>query len=193
LAGEGLTDVDANRGVVVHEPTLEELEEVYKLRQLLEAFAIESTVRNITEDELVEGDRLLERMETTNDNAEWALLNAAYHGLLSEASRMPILRSLLVRLRNLSTVYIVSLIERDEHRLAQANAEHRALLEACRARDAARARQIEADHLDHTRQIVGRYLRSQGATSAESDLGERQMASSTDFRPTDIAQSADQG
>ena len=150
LAGEGLLDLDPHRGVVVHRPDIEELDEVYRIRKLLEPVAIAATVKGITEAQLKTADDLLNQMDDADDVTEWAILNAAFHGLLADASRMPILRSHLVKLRNLSTLYIASQIHRHPDRVVQANAEHRAILEACKARDVRRAQEIEVAHLEHT-------------------------------------------
>jgi DNA-binding GntR family transcriptional regulator len=107
-------------------------------------------VKGITEAQLKTADDLLNQMDDADDVTEWAILNAAFHGLLAEASRMPILRSHLVKLRNLSTLYIASQIHRHPDRVVQANAEHRAILEACKARDVRRAQEVEVAHLEHT-------------------------------------------
>jgi DNA-binding GntR family transcriptional regulator len=155
LAGEGLLDLDPHRGVVVHQPSVEELQEIYRIRSVLEPVAITGTIENITSDDLTAAEQLLEQMERQTDIAEWALLNATFHSILTEASGMPILTSILEKLRNLSTMYVAAFVDRHPDRLRQANEEHRALLEACKARDVPRAQELEVAHLQHTL-IIGR-------------------------------------
>jgi DNA-binding GntR family transcriptional regulator len=155
LAGEGLLDLDPHRGVVVHRSEMSELKELYQVRMLLEPVAIGATVEHITPEQLDSAEKLLERMEREPDFAEWAILNQAFHSLLAEASGLHISTSILVKLRNLSSLYIASSLHRFPERIATGNAEHRALLEACRVGDAAQAQEIELMHLRHTLDIGG--------------------------------------
>lgn len=147
LVGEGLIDLDPHRGVVVHEANHAEFEEVYQLRTILEPVAIDATVANITDAELAEAERLADRMQSERDVAEWVILNSAFHLLFAEASGLPILTAILQRLQNLSTLYVATALQPHPDRIADANEEHRAILEACRARDAQRMKEIELQHL----------------------------------------------
>jgi DNA-binding GntR family transcriptional regulator len=157
LAGEGLLHVDPHRGVVVHQPRVDLLQEVYGIRLLLEPVAIAATVENITPGQLSAAKHILEEMDRESDPAEWAILNASYHSLLAEASRMPILTPLLEKLRNISTVYVASLLHLHPDVVRKAQAEHWALLEACKARDLAKAQELEIAHLQHVL-VIGETL-----------------------------------
>jgi DNA-binding GntR family transcriptional regulator len=150
LAGEGLVDLDPHRGVVVHQPTVDELQEVYRIRLVIEPLAIAATVENITSDRLQKASHILSEMDSESDVAEWAIMNALFHADLAKATGLPILASLLEKLRNLSTLYVASAMSRHPDIVAKAQAEHRALLEACKRRDIEAAKQIEIDHLKHT-------------------------------------------
>lgn len=170
LAGEGLLDLDPHRGVVVHQPSVIEFQEVYRIRGLLEPVAIAATVENITSAQIASAERVLERMEIEADVAEWTILNAAFHSLLAEATGMPILTSILENLRNMSALYIASVIHLRPDAVVTANAEHRAMLEACKAGDVNKALTIEVDHLQHTlaigeEQLTGRGVGKAAATS----------------------------
>lgn len=153
LVSEGLLDGDPHKGVVVHEISLAELEEIYDLRLHLEPLAIEATVKNITAGELEEAKRLADAMEAEDRPAVWTELNARFHALLAEAGRRPRLAAMLSNLRNLSAMYIVRSIRAMPDRLQAGNAEHRRLLEACGSRDVAAAQDIEREHLRHTLEI----------------------------------------
>jgi len=153
LAGEGLLDLDPHRGVVVHPCRAAELEELYQVRMLLEPLAIAATVERITSDELDTGAQLIGRMEGESDLAEWVVLNQRFHSMLANASQLQIATAILQRLRNLSALYVASSLHLHPDRIASADVEHRALLEACRNRDVARAQEIELTHLQHTLEI----------------------------------------
>jgi DNA-binding GntR family transcriptional regulator len=169
LAVEGLLDLDAHRGVVVHECRAEELDEIYRIRMLLEPVAIAATIDRVTDAELDEAERVVGMMEKEADVAEWAQLNARFHSLLTEASRLPILSSIVTKLRNLSTLYVAQSLLPHPDRLAAANREHRDIFEASRDRDVARAQEAELAHLRHTLEIGAEHL----ATSSDRTVGSK--------------------
>ena len=171
LASEGLLDLDPHRGVVVHECDSAELEELYQVRMLLEPVAIEATVENVTPDELDAIERIVDRMDQEADVAEWAILNVSLHSMLAEASRLQIVTSILQKLRNLSALYVATSLHRLPDRVATGNREHRALLEACRDRDVARAKEIELTHLRHTLEIGAEGLSARNANVATAARG----------------------
>jgi DNA-binding GntR family transcriptional regulator len=160
LASEGLIDADPHRGVVVHEGNAQELQEVYRARMLLEPSVIEATVEQITSAELAEAGEILDRMEEEPDVAEWVILNAMFHSLLADASRLPIMTGILRQLRNLSSLYVAASLLPHAERAISANQEHRAILDACRERDVDRMKAIELVHLGHSLELVGEQLAS---------------------------------
>lgn len=166
LAGEGLLHLDPHRGVIVHEPTAQELEEVYQLRMLLEEASITKTVEHITEEELEEAERFLGRMEAEEDPTAWAALNRDFHALLAGASRSPILTSILSNLRNRSAIYVVISLQEAPERTRDGNREHRELVEACRDRDPERAVAIVHDHLESTLELGESYLARRSEATA---------------------------
>jgi DNA-binding GntR family transcriptional regulator len=155
LAGEGMLDLDPHRGVVVHQCRAEELHEIYTLRMLLEPVAIAATIKSITAEELNAAERLLTRMEREKDVAEWTILNAEFHSVLAEASRQPILMSILRKLRNISALYVAQSLRRQHDRLEAGNTEHRAILDACKERNVAVAQEAELVHMRHSLEIGG--------------------------------------
>lgn len=150
LVAEGLLDGDAHRGVTVHQTTLDELDHIYEIRLALEPLAIKATAAEITEDELVAGIALVDQMDAEKNPARWIELNGAFHRLLADAARRPLLSSTVHKLRNLSSLYIAQSLQEDEDRRHIANGEHRALIEALRSADVDTAVEIERAHLEHT-------------------------------------------
>jgi DNA-binding GntR family transcriptional regulator len=165
LIAEGLLDADAHRGAVVHSPTSEELDEIYSMRMLLEPLSIVRTVRMITEADIDDADRLLTRMEQEGDMVLWVNMNREFHALLGKAAQSPILQSVLTNLRDRSAPYVAMWIQ-EANRIPVGNREHRALLDACRARDEALAVETVKLHLEPT-----------------TRLGEAQLAGREQARP----------
>jgi DNA-binding GntR family transcriptional regulator len=158
LAGEGLLDLDPHRGVMVHTSSVAELEEIYQIRSLLEPVAIAATVANLTAAQISIAEDYVERMEAEPDIAEWAMLNVAFHAVLAEAAGLPILSSILTKLRNVSALYVASMIHHHPENIGPANEEHRALLKACRDGDVEAAKATEVAHLRHTLALVEKQM-----------------------------------
>lgn len=150
LASEGLLHLDPHRGVIVHETSEQELNEIYEIRRLLEPESIAKTVANITEREVAVARELIARMESESDPGTWTVLNNRFHGILAEAARSPLLASVVQNLRNRSSQYVASSMRQLGERMADANLEHVALLDACVEGDVEAAVAITLQHLEAT-------------------------------------------
>jgi DNA-binding GntR family transcriptional regulator len=178
LAGEGLVDLDAHRGVIVHRGQLHEFEEIYRLRMLLEPLAGAATVQHITLEDLAAAEQIVGLMERERSVAEWTILNGRFHSLLAEASRLPILTSILLKLRNMSALYIAQSLIPHPDRIRVANVEHRAILQAAKERNVEGAQRAELGHLRHTYEIVA------GRSTADPALAAAWPESITDATAT---------
>lgn len=160
LAAEGLVDGGPHRGMWVHTPDPEELEEIYRVIAPLESMAMEAAAERIGADDVAAARDLIERMDPDQAVTDWIELNLAFHSALLDAARMPILASTLRRLRNLSSLYVASSISRSPRLLERARAEHRELLAAVAAHDGPRAAAIALDHLEGTRAMRIGFLKA---------------------------------
>jgi DNA-binding GntR family transcriptional regulator len=154
LAADGLMDIDTYRTTSVHRPTVAELNEVYDLRRLLETYAIEKIVEHASDDILDRAAGLQDRMDKETDPAEWLLLNAEFHAVLTSAGDSPRLSSFLETLRGSVAMYVGVAIRAHPERRDESNVEHREILEACRARDLTRAIEVTERHMDPTKTAV---------------------------------------
>lgn len=150
LAAEGLVRIDHHRGAIVRGHDKEELSEVYELRLLLEPLAIRKAAGRITETELQRAEALWERMNDHSDVDLWSEQNREFHAVFAEAARSPVLAQVLRGLRDSSAPYVRWSLVLNPDFSAQANAEHRELLDACQARDGERAAAVEEKHLRAT-------------------------------------------
>lgn len=107
-------------------------------------------------------------MDVERDPGAWSVLNREYHDLLSESAGMPKTAGILKALRNTGSLYIAYGLRRDPAVRARANDEHRAILEACRARDKELAPELVREHL-----IVGATLGRTGLADTREPSGER--------------------
>lgn len=150
LASEGLLHLDPHRGVIVHEPSEEELAEIYQIRRLLEPESMRKTVEHITDAEIDRAREYMARMENEDDPGTWTVLNNQFHSILAQASHSPLLASIVQNLRNRSSQYVASSMRHVTNRIEEANHEHAALLQACVDRDLEAAIAITHKHLEAT-------------------------------------------
>jgi len=166
LAAEGLVDLDPHRGVIVHEPTEQALHEVYEMRSLLDPLLMEKTVANITKAEIEKAAALCRQMEGETEPGAWVVLNSRFHAHMDGAARSPLLASTVRNLRNPSSIYIAASLRESPERMASANTEHAAMVEACRRRDVEAGLEPTRHHIQATVELVTLYLRRLASKTA---------------------------
>jgi DNA-binding GntR family transcriptional regulator len=166
LVGIGLIEFDAHRGAVVKGIDLEELLEIYELRRLLEPYSIRRVAENITDEELDAAEALQRQMDAADDFPSWVDLNWQFHRLLEDAARMKRLQDMVQSVQNLAAIYVAHSLQLDPERMAEGNEEHRALLDALRARDGERAAEVLTQHLNGTLAAVLAIHEKQQASSS---------------------------
>jgi DNA-binding GntR family transcriptional regulator len=158
LEREGLLVGSPHRGVVVFKPTVEDLKETYEIRIPLEALATEKAVENMTDADLAEIKRLLDRMaEAADDRKRYSKLNLEFHSAIYRVARRPKLEKLIMELRESSAAYL-RLYAAQSPNGRQTQQEHVAIYEALAARAPRRAAQAMIRHLQHTVDFVSRSL-----------------------------------
>ncbi|MDG4823143.1 GntR family transcriptional regulator [Asanoa sp. WMMD1127] len=154
LAADGLIRIDPHRGAVVHDLDPDDLREIHEIRAALEPLVIRRAARHITADELAAAGDLLDRMDQETDPAAWLELNWAFHALLGRASRSPRLFSLVTSTQGSTARYVGESMKAHPERLAEATAEHRAVVDALAGRDADTAAKLVAAHLQRTLDLL---------------------------------------
>jgi DNA-binding GntR family transcriptional regulator len=149
LAAEGLVDLTTYSGAVAHQPTLEELEQIYQILASLIPLAVKEAVGRITPAELHTADQLIISMSTATSPEQWLEGNRRLHHLFDEATRNSHLTTILRRLGDLSTLYVNISLDPDSL-VRDADEEHRAILEAYRAGDEVAAVQLTIQHFGQT-------------------------------------------
>jgi DNA-binding GntR family transcriptional regulator len=149
LAAEGLVELLPNRGARVARLDESDIENMFEVMAALEALAGTLACSRISEAELAEIGALHHEMLAQYMRRalpEYFRLNQAIHAAIVAAARNPILAAtyhgLATRMRRAR--YFANL---SDERWQHAVAEHAAILEALRARDAERLAQLLAEHL----------------------------------------------
>jgi DNA-binding GntR family transcriptional regulator len=154
LAREGVVRQDAHRGVVVFEPSLEELTETYEIREVLEALATELAAKRLKDDDLEALDAIVEQMRSAKP-ARYVELNRDFHRRIYDGADRPRLLEMIEQLRDIASSYIgLTVREYDPDYRDQVQREHEAIRDALRKRDAKRAGRLVRDHLRHNARQV---------------------------------------
>lgn len=165
LEGQGLVDITTFSGAVVHSATLEELDEVYRIRAQLMPLAVPVSVARITDAQLSEAERLAEMMDQ-GEIESWVEHNRLFHHLLEGASGNTHLSTILRRLADVSALYVNLSVDWRLNGRVGTNAEHRQLVQAYRAGDADKALEITLLHISQTLEIARSLLGKEGGGHA---------------------------
>ena len=169
LVGEGLLAASGHRGVRVPLPTVGDLDEIYRIRTLLECDALRLAMErgdDQWESEIVAACHRLERAPLPQPGVargptmiEWEQRHRAFHEALIAAASAPRLLRIVDHLVDQTERYrAIRLTKVDRTQLARdVSAEHRALADAVVARDG-HALTLLAEHLERTRAFVARVL-----------------------------------
>lgn len=150
LQAEGLLTMDPHRGVVVFQPTADDVREYYEIREQLETLAIEKAIKALRDDgPIKELELLLERMRSVDDDTLFIELNDRFHARMYELSGSRRLCAIIGNLRMATSAYVHMFIHATR-RSGRADEEHREILEALRTRDVNRARRAVRRHIHHT-------------------------------------------
>jgi DNA-binding GntR family transcriptional regulator len=156
LAGEGIVELQPNRGAVVASMRREDVEHAFELMATLEALAGELAARRATGAERDELRALHFEMlaaHARRDLPAYYRSNSAIHRRLVDCARNPVLADTYARLNaRLQALRFRSNLNREKWDAAVA--EHAAMIEALDAGDGARLSAVMRGHLDHKRATV---------------------------------------
>lgn len=148
LEGEGQVVYQPHRGYFVAELDLDDLREVYRIRDLLESEAVRTAVPRLTADDLSglrAAQDAVERAAADGDLVAMTEANRRFHFDLIECAGMPRLSRLIRILWDATDVYR-SLYYADHDHRSTVHDEHQAVLEALASGDAERAVELLRRH-----------------------------------------------
>lgn len=147
LSFEGLVRLDSYRGGVVTAVTRKDVEEIVRIRQILEPMAIDEAMVGMTEEILSDAERILEEMAASDSWETWVHGNRAFHQKIYEASSSRRLVSLIKSLQDTQVVFVSATLRRSPTLKETATADHQAMLQAARDRDAKTLTEVTLRHL----------------------------------------------
>ncbi|WP_338761466.1 GntR family transcriptional regulator [Massilia sp. METH4] len=149
LAADGLVDLERNRGAHIASPGPREAEEMFELRQLLEAKVVDKLAGRLTDAHRQALRELIERERNAwmrGDRPLWIRLSAEFHIELAKLAGNGLLVDALRRLVSRTTLLISNLDTTGQQPCSFD--EHAAVVEALGDQDSTRAQAQMARHLD---------------------------------------------
>jgi len=169
LLGEGLIRVDPHKAATVREFVLDEALEISELRLMLEPLAVRRAAPVITDEEIARLESIQEQLDQHPDDLAWVELNHRWHIVVLEATRSPWLTEILGRLRGISRFYLAASMRASTVDRDKSNADHHAMIEAFRRRDAEAAGQIMDSHIIATADLAARFAGMKGASDVAGE------------------------
>ena len=152
LEKEGLVVVDNKSRVIVYEPTLKDVEDIYFCRMALESFAVGLMVKIASDEQIEEIKKALDEAEKAIDQvAEAAViieLNAKFHRLIVQFTQNKRLQKQLDDLKSLTQFYRILNFQK-QNRANVILREHQQIFTCIASRDKEKASMKMIAHLEH--------------------------------------------
>ena len=164
LVGEGIIESVPRRGAFVASLSRRDIEDGYWMLARISGHAAARAAESVTDATLNELESLADAMERTRSSAEREDLAFRFHGLINRTAASP---RISATLRMLGSPLPLGLYEAHPDLAADADTEHRLVLDALRSRSADDARDAMEQHFDHGARASIAVLEEQGFWSAE--------------------------
>lgn len=147
LSFEGLVRIDNYRGGVVTAVTKTEVEEIVRIRQVLEPMAAREAVEGMTAEILDQARVILDEMAASDSWDVWVQGNRAFHRKIYDASSSRRLVSLIKSLQDTQVVFVSATLRKSPMLKETATRDHNDMIEA-----------IVSGDIDHLIEITLRHL-----------------------------------
>ncbi|MDR0809117.1 MAG: GntR family transcriptional regulator [Gemmobacter sp.] len=157
LEQQGLVQTRRYKGAVVTGLSVDDADEIFDFRYLVEAHVIRAAVPRMTPGLLAEAGAICEALAVERDPQPWGDLNRAFHATLLGASGLSFhLAALGNAMDRLDRYVRAQLLLTEGHE--RSNTEHRAILAACAAGDADGAADLTVAHIHGAHQSLRAHL-----------------------------------
>ncbi len=157
LAGEGLVELPTRGAPTVAGLSVTDLQELYELREVVEPLACRIAVPNVGRAQLLTMSECLDTMDRIENSDRWLSAHARFHYQLYGQSGRPRMVLLVENLRQQAERYLRLHLEQPQSR--HLRVEHRDILAAADAGDAARVEERTRNHLQTSHEsILGHLL-----------------------------------
>lgn len=157
LEEEGLVEYKPKFGVIIKKITLEDAQEIYKIRRALDAVAAINAMNIMTDEQFKEMKDLLDRTQEANKSSDNVQIVAKqfseFNQMIYKFSKMPRLTHIVTRLSE----YLVRFRDislKEEWRRQKALDEHFMIYEAMLNKDEELVRKITNEHLEYSETYI---------------------------------------
>lgn len=160
LEAEGFVRIAPHKGAIVSGLSLDEINDVFALRKLLEPRLLESSVPALTPEDFaaIAGmEAAFEDAMTAGDISRWGVLNADFHMALYARATQPRTLSIVAGLLQTSDRYTRLQLQRASS-IQRAQSEHNELIRLCRDGAMKEARRLLVDHIELVRRDLIAFL-----------------------------------
>jgi DNA-binding GntR family transcriptional regulator len=157
LEAEGLVKFYPNRGAVVAVLSADEAQEIFDIRLFLELGALELAIPNLTEEDFIAADGILQEADHILQNSQVGVLNWRFHETLYRPARRPKLLALIHNMHNNVERYMRIYLSTMNYQ-TKSQQEHRDLLSACIQRDTKAAQDLLRCHMAEASSSLAGYL-----------------------------------
>lgn len=89
LKGEGYVSIEANVGASASVMNVEQIDELFELKVLIEASLLTASLPHISKAKLIEAELIIEQISSASSAKQWCELNTAYYNCLYSGVRRP--------------------------------------------------------------------------------------------------------
>lgn len=169
LEAEGLVTIYPHKGAVVTQLSSNDLQDIYDVRAVLEEMATRLAVPHMTQATFEQLFSYIDQMDShLGELVALVKLNNAFHITLYSASGRRHLCELTSVLRYRTMHYLHAYIS-TLGGMPRAQADHRAIIKACRQGDADRAATLVRHHVSRVGQAIVEYVRQQEEVKASEE------------------------
>lgn len=148
LQSEGFVDIEPYVGARVAQMHKESIEEIFALLEATEVISGRAACTQMVEADFADIEALLTRMDNSIDDLElWSEQNVELHQLICERAKTPLVGSMMVQVvdhwNRLRRLYLKAVFA---GRIAKAQEDHWALLDALRTRNPETVEKVIQDH-----------------------------------------------
>lgn len=153
LQQDGLIEIFPNRGARVYGFTVDDLEEMYEIRRVLEVLALDFAAPSMSISGLVELRESIEKIKNIDDAIKHAELDAKLHSYIIESSRRRRLINMLNQLFHLMQTFR-ELGFRDKQVQKSTYDEHLELIDALSVRNISLSKEVLTRHITNSKNRI---------------------------------------
>lgn len=154
LERDGLVEYVIRRGVVVRAFTIDDVEEIYTIRNVLEMTTLPAIIENITQEDILslrEKLREMDRLMENNKIEELSVLSRSFHDQITAASGLKRILHVIQGQDEYIHRFSALSIAKDNRRM-EAHQEHHRIVELLDARDLEGLKTLMSRHIESSKQ-----------------------------------------